>query len=246
MGQIKAYEFAVSDKVSMENQEPAIFAGNPADRLHSLQLSNIHFHYPNQPVLNDFSLQIEKSQFIGITGESGKGKTTILNLILGFLTPAGGSILIDQAPVSPKDIKKYWPQISYVRQQPFFIHDTLLRNITLEENGYDKENLHAAIGNSGLDEFITKFPEGLAMIITENGKNISGGQQQRVQIARALYKNAQLILLDEPFNELDEDSTLSLLAHFQRLAQNGKSVIMITHDKKCLSYCNKIVSLDEP
>jgi len=92
---------------------------------------------------------------------------------------------------------------------------------------------------------ISTFPEGLEKIITENGKNISGGQQQRIAIARALYKNASLILLDEPFNELDEEATCSLLKHFRELTGKGRSVVMITHDKKSLSYCNKIISLDE-
>ena len=82
-------------------------------------------------------------------------------------------------------------------------------------------------------------------MIAENGKNISGGQQQRINIARALYKDAELILLDEPFNELDEASALSLVKHFDQLSSLGKIVIMITHDSKNLSYCNKIISLDE-
>ena len=82
-------------------------------------------------------------------------------------------------------------------------------------------------------------------MITENGKNISGGQQQRITIARALYKNAELIMLDEPFNELDEPSAILLAQHFKEMAANGKTVIMITHDSKCLSYCNKVISLDE-
>ena len=115
----------------------------------------------------------------------------------------------------------------------------------MEEAGYNKENLQYALQISGLDKLITAFPEGLEKIITENGKNISGGQQQRIAIARALYKNASLILLDEPFNELDEESTHLLLDHFRELAKSGKLVLMITHDKKSLSYCNKIISLDE-
>jgi ABC-type bacteriocin/lantibiotic exporter with double-glycine peptidase domain len=82
-------------------------------------------------------------------------------------------------------------------------------------------------------------------VITEGGKNISGGQQQRIAIARALYKEAELLLIDEPFNELDEVSADLLARHFKQLASSGKMVIMITHDSKCLSYCNKIISLDE-
>ena len=82
-------------------------------------------------------------------------------------------------------------------------------------------------------------------MISENGKNISGGQQQRIALARALYKQAEVFLLDEPFNELDEASETILLQHFQALARAGKIVIMITHDRKSLSYCNQIISLDE-
>ena len=135
--------------------------------------------------------------------------------------------------------------MAYVRQQTFFIHDTLLRNITLGESGHDQKKLQYATQISGLDTFIAQYPEGLDKMIMENGKNISGGQQQRISIARALYRNADLILLDEPFNELDETSEISLLEHFRELAQQGKLIILITHNKKSLSYCTKIISLDE-
>jgi ABC-type bacteriocin/lantibiotic exporter with double-glycine peptidase domain len=168
-----------------------------------------------------------------------------LNLLLGFLTPDQGEIFINGVRVATPDIKKYWPSISYVRQQAFFIHDTALRNITFEEEEYNTPNLTSALAVSGANRMLEQFPEGLAKIITENGKNISGGQQQRISLARAVYKDADLILLDEPFNELDEDSSIILLNHFKDLAARGKMIIMITHDKESLSYCNKIISLDE-
>ena len=115
----------------------------------------------------------------------------------------------------------------------------------MEERGYHPANLQYALEVSGLNEFLSKFPDGLGKVITENGKNISGGQQQRVALARAIYKNADLILLDEPFNELDEESTASLVKHFKQLTLKNKTVIMTTHDKKSLSLCTKIISLDE-
>ena len=120
-----------------------------------------------------------------------------------------------------------------------------MRNITLEEDNHDKDGLVFAMKVSGLDKLMESYPEGLEKMITENGKNISGGQQQRIAIARALYKKADLIMLDEPFNELDEESTLSILEHCRELCSNGKIIIMITHDKKSLDFCNKIVSLNE-
>lgn len=244
-GQIRAYEFSISDLVqnketsSSKNETAAIVAVN------SLQLTNISFQYADQPVLKNFSFHVKRGDFAGITGLSGKGKTTALNILLGFLVPAGGKIYFDEVEANQEDIKRRWPFIAYVRQQPFLINDSILRNITLEEDVQHNDLLKQVTRVCGLDDFIEKFPEGMDKVITENGKNISGGQQQRITIARALYKNADLILLDEPFNELDEASTILLLQHFGELAVAGKMIIMITHDKKSLSYCNKIISLDE-
>ena len=244
-GQMKTYEFSV-DELEQHNKPADIKqdAGTRED-ISSIELKNINFNYDAVPVLKDFSMTINRGDFIGITGRSGKGKTTILNLLLGFLQPAAGEIIINGRPVNSQALKHCWPFISYVRQQGFFIHDTVLRNITLEEEEYNHGNLAAALDVSGLINVLLQFPEGMEKVITENGKNISGGQQQRIAIARALYKNAPIILLDEPFNELDEAATLSLLQHFKELAASGKSVLMITHDKKSLSYCNKIISLDD-
>lgn len=244
-GQMKAYEFSASDL--LQNNKPTATGKKrlPGIGIESIQLKDINFNYETQQILNGFNLKIQKTDFIGITGASGKGKTTILNILLGFLEATKGEVIINQVALKKESIKVYWPSIAYTRQQAFFIHDTLLRNITLEEMEYDKNNLDYAIRVSGLNSFITQFPEGLEKMIMENGKNISGGQQQRIAIARALYKNADLILLDEPFNELDEASEISLLEHFRELAQQGKLIILITHNKKSLSYCTKIISLDE-
>jgi ABC-type bacteriocin/lantibiotic exporter with double-glycine peptidase domain len=244
-GQMRAYEFSASDMLQSNEATTTINGKSPVISLQSLRLKDVSFNYEAQRVLNKFNMLIRKGDFIGITGASGKGKTTILNILLGFLDTAEGEVIVNDISLKKNSIKAYWPSIAYVRQQSFFIYDTLLRNITLEENEYDKVNLDYATKISGLDTFLAQFPEGLNKMITENGKNISGGQQQRITIARALYKNADLILLDEPFNELDEASETSLLEHFRELAQKGKMIILITHNKKSLSYCSKIISLDE-
>ena len=243
-GQIKAYEFSVLDSATTNTElkeEPVI----KDDTIYSVNLDKVAFKYDDQVVLKDFSLYVKRGDFVGITGMSGKGKTTILNLILGFLAPANGNILVNDVVVSPPELKKYWSGISYMRQQSFLIHDSILRNITLQENNHDEEKLKQVVEISGLNDLINSTSEGLNKMIAENGKNISGGQQQRINIARALYKDAELILLDEPFNELDEESALSLVKYFSRLSSLGKIVIMITHDRKNLSYCNKIIALDE-
>jgi len=244
IGQMKAYEFSIND---LEQSKAINKTANAItlEEITSIELNNISFDYANQQVLHNFSLTINKGDFIGITGQSGKGKTTIINLLLGFLAPGKGSILINGKPADSEALKRFWGSVAYVRQQAFLIYDSLLKNITLQETGEDEKKLQDALQHSGLDEFIAKTREGLGTTITENGKNISGGQQQRISIARALYKDAALILLDEPFNELDEASANTMLEYFRELTVTGKSVIMITHDTKSLAYCNKIISLDE-
>ncbi|HEX7906048.1 MAG TPA: ABC transporter ATP-binding protein [Chitinophagaceae bacterium] len=244
-GQMKAYEFSVDDFIHSPAQTSHSNEASPVLGIQSVQLKNINFSFANLVVLQNFDLLIRKGDFLGISGASGKGKTTILNILLGFLVPIKGEILINDTAVKKEMIKNWWPSVAYVRQQTFFIHDTLLRNITLQEEDHDEGRLQYALTISGLDNFVSRFPEGLDKMITENGKNISGGQQQRIALARALYKNADLILLDEPFNELDESSEISLLEHFKELAQQGKIILLITHNKKSLSYCSKIISLDE-
>ena len=242
-GQIKAYEFSIDDSATSGKnlKEEQVLKYHP---IYSVNLEKVGFKYGDHVVLNGFSLHVKKGDFVGITGMSGRGKTTILNLILGFLTPATGKIFVNDVLASPPELKKYWAGISYIRQQSFLIHDSILRNITLRENNHDEEKLTQVLEISGLKDLIDDTPEGLDKMIAENGKNISGGQQQRINIARALYKDAELILLDEPFNELDEVSALSLVRYFNQLSSLGKTVIMITHDSKNLSYCNKIISLD--
>ena len=244
-GQMRAYDFSINELETFPARVKSGDQGRQSGVIHTIEVRNLNFQYADNNVIRDFSLLIKKGDFIGITGKSGKGKTTIFNLLLGLLSPSNGEILINNSFVSITEIKNYWPQISYVRQQSFFIHDTILRNITLEEESLDKERLESALKISGLCDFIKQSPDGLNKMITENGKNISGGQQQRIAIARALYKKAELILLDEPFNELDDVSTTLLSQHFKEITATGKTVIMITHDSKCLSFCSEIVSLDE-
>ncbi|HTI07197.1 MAG TPA: ABC transporter ATP-binding protein [Puia sp.] len=246
-GQINTYAFTLENlaaKARDMNDGPGVV---PAKRsgIRSLRFNDIRFSYGDQRVLEQFNLSVTAGDFVGIAGPSGKGKTTILNLLLGFLTPDAGEIRMNDEMTDAELRKEYWPAIAYVRQQSFLIHDTILNNIILHDYPCDKQRLQAAIETAGLQSLIDSFPEKADKIIMENGRNISGGQRQRIALARALYKKADLIVLDEPFNELDEKSENILLTQFVRLARTGKLIILITHNKKSLSFCNKVVSLEE-
>ena len=243
-GHVKAYEFTLNGLVQevTANNKRREFNNS---KINSVSFNDVEFKYSKNKVFEGFNLKVNAGDFIAISGLSGKGKTTIANLLLGFLEPETGTISINNKKCDAMERQHYWNDIAYVKQQPFLIHDTILNNIVLGDEQYDKEKLKEALKASGVSDLIDKFPERLQKIITENGKNFSGGQRQRIAIARALYKNSTLIILDEPFNELDEDSEQNMLDYFRCLAKHGKMIMLITHNKKSFSFCNKIISLDE-
>jgi ABC-type multidrug transport system fused ATPase/permease subunit len=243
VSQIKAYDFALDELVA--GSEETVKEGKEAEAIESISFDGIGFCYGDKLIFQNVSFDVKRGDFVGITGRSGMGKTSLLNVCLGFLEASEGTIRINGVAVGSEEIKKYWPQLAYVRQQQFFIHDSVARNVSFEEDGVDERKLSYVLNVVGLGGLAGKSFEVSDKIITENGKNISGGQQQRIALARALYKDAALILLDEPFNELDQASEFLLLEHFRDLAHKGKIVIMITHNNRALSFCNKIVSLDE-
>jgi len=242
-GQIKTYEFTLNDL--KRDNEVTVDTRMPAPGINSIQFDEIAFSYRHNQVLNNFSFNLFPGDFVGITGPSGFGKTTIINLLLGFLEEDSGTISINHNETNVADRRLFWKRIAYYKQQSFFINDSILKNITLSEGEYDAARLQNVLSFCGIDHILTQYPEGIDKLITENGKNISGGQKQRLMLARALYHDFDLLLLDEPFSELDEISENSLLVKLKLLAQAGKMIIMITHNKASLSFCNKLISLND-
>lgn len=242
-GQVKTYSFTAEDMLPVSARKMPVHR-DLTEGIRSISMQNVSFNYGEKEILHDLELEIRRGELIGLSGLSGKGKTTLVNLLLGFLEPSNGKIYINNTPATAAQRQLYWRNTSYVKQQPFLVHDTILKNITMSDNGYNEAQLKNAIATAGLDALLHKLPKGLGTIITENGKNISGGQRQRIALARALYKDADLLLLDEPFNELDEGSEHTLLQLLQRLANQGKLILLITHNRKSLSFCHKIISLD--
>jgi len=240
--QVRTY-FFTTEKLGYHSSEasPKINQGTIA----SIELRRISFKYHDELILKDATLNIRKGEMLGISAPSGKGKTTLINILLGFLEESSGEIIINGVHADTLERRKFWPEIAYVKQQPFLIHNSIRANIVLEEKGADEQLLQSAVQYTGLDDFINKQDAGIDMIITENGKNISGGQRQRVALARAFYKNASLIILDEAFNEMDEASETSILKYLQSFCAEGKMVILITHNKKSLSFCSKIYKFNE-
>lgn len=239
--QIKTYSYTIA--ALLPENTPAQ-KKEKAPTITSIGFDSVFFSYDDKNVLNGFSMRVEKGDCIGISGSSGNGKTTLVNLLLGFLAPAAGTISINGLPTNPAERQRYWDKISYVKQEPFLIHDSILKNITLSEDGPADKKLREITSLTGVDEMVMTIPRGLDALITEDGKNFSGGQLQRILLARALYKDFDLLILDEPFNELDRPSEIILLGHLQKLAAGGKIILLVTHHATGLSFCNKKVVLD--
>jgi ABC-type multidrug transport system fused ATPase/permease subunit len=243
-GQIRTYRFTVDDLLTEARKphRPAIPAAPP---ITSIIFKKVGFSQPERRVLQGLNLCLQPGKMVGLSGASGRGKTTIVNLLLGFFRPQEGSILVNGQPAEPELLRSYWGRIAYVQQHPFLLHDTILQNIILSDERYDPDRLQRAVEAAGLRQLSSSPEEGLNKMITENGKNISGGQRQRIAFARALYKETDLLILDEPFSELDEETEEKMLSHCRQLAGDGRIVLLITHNKKNLSLCHQTLLLDE-
>jgi ABC-type multidrug transport system fused ATPase/permease subunit len=195
----------------------------------------------NEDILNNIDFKIIKKQKIGIMGESGSGKTTLLNLIMGFLAPKKGEITIDN--VNLKNHLINWQSlIAYVPQTVAILDDTLKLNITFEsdDDKIDYNKLKQAIKISGLDKFILNNNQSYEIIIGEKGSKISGGEILRVSLARAIYSNAEILILDEFTSALDNETEERIIDSLKNI---DKTVIIVSHRRSTLKYCDKIFKL---
>jgi ABC-type multidrug transport system fused ATPase/permease subunit len=242
-GQIKTYAYTA--KGLTNGEESAEEKDNNLHSISSIGFADIYFDFSGKSILKSFSLTLDKGDMVGISGISGRGKTTLVNLLIGFLSPDKGDIYINGVTADAAMKKKFRKRISYVKQQHFFLHGSVAENIAFEETNYDRKRLNDILAVTGIDQIIHLFPHGLDTDITENGKNLSGGQRQRFMLARALYKDFDLLILDEPFSELDKASEMKLLKQLRILADMGKIILLITHNAEAFSFCNKTIQLDD-
>jgi len=246
IAQIKTYSFTLNDLLpeTATTQDKTNDLYTPAGNINSIAFRQVSFQFKQRKVISGLNFQVKKGDFAGISAVSGKGKTTIINLLLGFLQPDSGSIIINNLETDAAARNSFWPKIAYVKQQSFFINDSILKNITLSDESIDEQRFNRALQVSGLDRFLSDYPEGLDKMINEHGKNISGGQRQRIALARALYHDFELLILDEPFSEMDDESEQDILLRLKQLCAVNAIILFITHNKASLSYCNKIIMPD--
>lgn len=214
--------------------------------LRGMEVRSVSFAYPDgREVLKDFSCHIRKGEFVGISGESGIGKSTLFNLLLGFLEPASGEILIDGIRLTGQVRAAWHKRVGYVQQEVFILDDTLAANIALGCGSVDYAKVRKVLGQVRLEAWADGLPQGVDTPVGESGNRLSGGQKQRIGIARALYKEADVLFLDEATSALDRDTESAIHDVLLQLKKEcgGLTVLAITHRESLLACCDRTITL---
>lgn len=207
-------------------------------------LKNINFKYKfsKSKTLNNINLKISKGDTVGIIGKTGSGKSTLLDILLGLLNPTSGNLLVDNQDVHENDSLYLWQNmISHVPQNIFLTDSSFIENIAfgIDLKDINIQRVKLVSEYVLLDDFINSLPAGYYTKIGEQGSKLSGGQRQRIGIARALYEQKEILILDEATSSLDSNTEVKIMNKIKKLS-NNMTVILITHNENSLNFCNKV------
>jgi ABC-type multidrug transport system fused ATPase/permease subunit len=213
----------------------------------SVKLSNVGYSYPGAPVaaLSGISLSVCRGETVGIIGTSGAGKSTLVDILLGLLTPDSGEVQVDGKDIQ-HDLRNWQDQIGYVPQSIFLTDDTLVRNVAfgLPNDQINEVAVWRAIRAAQLEEFVNSLPQGLATLVGERGVRLSGGQRQRIGIARSLYHDPAVLVLDEATSSLDITTERSVMQAV-RLLQGTKTIFIVAHRLSTVEDCGRLYRLEK-
>ena len=219
---------------------------NVVSLYNSLEIRGLKFSYGDKTIELG-SHKIDKGEYIGFCGYSGVGKTTLFNLILGFLKPQEGEILIDETPLNLENRKSWLKHIGYVPQEVFIFNGSIAENIALGYKDIDEDKVNKVLKMVSLEDWAISLEKGIQSHLGEGGGKLSGGQKQRIGIARALYKGASVLLLDEATSSLDNNTEREINQMLQELKKEipDLTILSIAHRESTLAYCNRIINLEE-
>lgn len=203
---------------------------------------------PNDLILNNFSLAIRKGEKVGIQGASGKGKTTLFNILAALFVPHKGALVVDDKPINTPELRRQWQNnIAYVSQDLFIPDVSIAENIAfgVEPGQIDHARLRKVIATAQLGDLVAGLPNGVDTITGEAGCRLSGGQRQRIGIARALYKEASVLMFDEATSSLDEPTEREIVDAVAGLseADSNLTILFISHNPKTLEFCDRVIEL---
>jgi ATP-binding cassette subfamily C protein len=204
----------------------------------------VRFSHGGHEVLKGASMTIRAGEMVVMTGPSGTGKTTLVDLILGLYRPQSGEILIDGVSLTEIDLKSWRSLVGYVPQELVLFHDTIRANLTLGDDAVSDEALHTALEAAGALGFINDLPQRLETVVGEKGSKLSGGQRQRIALARALALRPRLLILDEVTSALDPRTAADITRNIRAFGQN-LTILSITHRSEFLDLADRVYHLED-
>lgn len=211
----------------------------------SVEFDHASYKYPgaDENTITNLSLKVEPGECIAFVGASGSGKSTIMNMIIGFLPPTEGSLKIDGKPINALNLSDYRHFISVVPQNSILFTGTIRDNITYGLTDVSEEKLNEVIKIANIDEFASKLPNGLDTVIGEGGDKLSGGQKQRISIARALIRDPKILILDEATSALDNISEYHVQQAISGLIK-GRTTFIVAHRLSTIRDADKIAVME--
>jgi len=211
-----------------------------------IQLSDVSYTYPAapSPALSEVSIAIRHGESVGVIGRSGAGKSTLVDVVLGLLTPDAGQVRVDGQDIQ-RHLRAWQDQIGYVPQAVYLTDDTLRRNVAFGLPGeqIDEVAVRRAIRSAQLEEFVASLPDGLETVVGERGVRLSGGQRQRIGIARALYHDPRVLILDEATSSLDADTEEGIIEAVRAL-HGAKTIVIVSHRPSTVGHCDRLYRLE--
>jgi ABC-type multidrug transport system fused ATPase/permease subunit len=237
----------VVDLLSLPVPPESVGDAEPMPFRSAIRLDRLAFRYPQRetPALRDVTLTIERGSRIGLAGETGSGKSTLVDLIMGLLQPQSGAIEVDGQRLDRRHVRAWQRNIAHVSQSIFLADASIARNIAFSVPGAepDMARVRNAATRAGIGEFIESLPDGFETRVGERGVRLSGGQRQRIGIARALFKDAPVLILDEATNALDEETEARVLASL--FAEQERTILIIAHRASALGLCDRVMELKD-
>lgn len=241
---IESAFLATRELIDEAGSDPEINTGTaPARFEQAIRLEDLHFSHDQAPILRGLSMEVKAHELTVLTGLSGGGKTTTVDLLLGLHRPDRGRITIDGVPFESIDLASWRRLVGYVPQEVFLLHDSLRANLTLGDDAITDATIWQSLERAGIAGFVRELPDGLETVVGEGGGRLSGGQRQRIALARALVHRPRLLILDEVTSALDPATAVAVAREIRNLTAET-TVLTISHRPEFLDVADRIYRVE--